>query len=190
MDFMNLLEYEGISMYECSKRSGIPYSTLSDILKGKTPIKKVSSKHLRALAKALDWTMDDLYSYMYVPDRTSFETFKSQVRHEVKHMGDIDFINETIDTDMISRYWKWEWFYEAFYLLAMLDYLCRINNIGISRKYDNIREYSLPETVYPMDINLAARIDKDLDIRATAVKESIPEFMKYNIVEKEIRDVY
>lgn len=190
MDFMDLLECEGISVYECSKRSGIPYSTLSDILKGRTSIDKVSSKHLHALAKALDWTMDDLYAYMHVPERTSFETFKNQVRHEVKLLGDINFINQTLDTDMISRYWKWEWFFEAFYLLAMLDYLCRANHVKIPSKYDSIREYSLPETVYPMDINLAAKIDKGLDLRKTAVKESIPEFMKYNIVEKEIRDVY
>lgn len=190
MDFSDLLEYEGISMYECSKRSGIPYSTLSDIIKKKTPIDNVSSKHLHALAKALDRTMDDLYSYMHIPERTSFETFKSQVRHEVKLLGDIDFINETLDTDMINKYWKWEWFCEAFYLLAMLDYLCRINNIGLSSKYDNIREYSLPETVYPMDINLAAKIDRRLDIREKAMRESIPEFIKYNIVEKEIRNVY
>lgn len=190
MDFSFLLEYEPMSMYECSKRSGIPYSTLSDIIKGKTPIERVSAKNLRALADALDYSMDTLYSIMHVPERSSFETFKSQVRHEVKLLGDISFINETLRTDMINRYWHWEWFYEAFYLLAMLDYLCRLNNIQREQKYDGIREYKLPETVYPMDITLAAKLDKDMDIREKAVKESIPEFIKYNIVEKEIRDVY
>lgn len=190
MDFSFLLENDAMSMYECSKRSGIPYSTLSDIIRGKTPIDRVSSGNLHALAEALGYSMDTLYSMMHVPERTSFETFKSQVRHEVKLLGDIDFINETLKTDMISNYWHWEWFYEAFYLLAMLDYLCRINKIQTSSKYDEMREYKLPETVYPMDINLAAKLDKKFDIRETAIKESIPEFMKYNIVEKEIRDVY
>ena len=190
MDFTELLEYEATSVYDLSKRSGIPYSTLSDIIKGKTPIDRVSSRHLHNLAKALDWTMDDLYSYMHVPERTSFETFKSQVRHEVKLMGDVDFIKATLDSDMISNYWRWEWYYEAFYLLAMTDYLCRVNQIETDKKYDSIREYKLPKTVYPMDINLAAKISKDLDFREAAIRDSIPEFIKYNIVEKEIRDVY
>ena len=190
MDFSFLLENEPMSMYECSKRSGIPYSTLSDIIKGKTPIERVSSKHLRALADTLDYSMDTLYSIMHVPERTSFETFKSQVRHEVKLLGDIDFINETLRTDMIRLYWHWEWFYEAFYLLAMLDYLCRINKMETEKKYNDMREYKLPETVYPMDISLAAKINNNLDIRDAAIRESIPEFIKFNIVEKEIRDVY
>ena len=177
-------------MYELSKRSGIAYSTLSDIIKGKTPIDRVSSRNLHALAEALDYSMDTLYSMMHVPERTSFETFKSQVRHEVKMLGDISFIDETLRTDMINRYWHWEWYYEAFYLLAMLDYLCRLNKVSIESKYDSLREYSLPETVYPMDIELAAKIEDRLDIRKTAIRESIPEFIKYNIVEKEIRDVY
>ena len=190
MDFSFLLEEEPMSMYECSKRSGIPYSTLSDIIKGKTPIDRVSAKNLRALADTLGYSMDTLYSMMHVLERTSFETFKSQVRHEVKLLGDVDFINEMLRADMVTRYWRWEWFYEAFYLLAMLDYLCRLNNVQIAQKYNEIREYKLPDTVYPMDIALAAKLDKSLDIRNTAVRESIPEFIKYNIVEKEIRDVY
>lgn len=190
MDFSILLDNKLISVYECSKRSGIPYSTLSDIIRGKTPIERVRSKYLHALAKTLDMSMDDLYSYMDIPDRTSFETFKSQVRHEVKLYGDVEFINETLRSDMINKYWCWEWFCEAFYLLAMLDYLCRINRIQTSSVYNNIREYSLPETIYPMDVSLAAKITGSQDIKARAIKESIPEFIKYNIVEKEIRDVY
>ena len=152
--------------------------------------KAIECFNLAYTARTAPHKMDMLYSLMHVPERTSFETFKSQVRHEVKLLGDVGFINETIRTDVIMRYWHWEWFYEAFYLLAMLDYLCRLNNIAKSPKYDDIREYRLPETVYPMDLTLAARISKDLDIRNEAVRESIPEFIKYNIVEKDIRDVY
>lgn len=190
MDCSFLLEYEGMSMYECSKRSGIPYSTLSDIIKGKTPIEKVSSGHLHALAETLELTMDDLYAQTHVPERTSFETFKSQIRHEIKMLGDIDFVNETINTDMISRYWHWEWFCEAFYLLAMIDYLCRLNSLTQPSKYDEIRSYKLPQVIYPMDLSMAALLDSKLDVRDKALKESIPEFRRFNIVEKEIRDVY
>ena len=190
MDFTYLLKERDMSVYECSKKSGIPYSTLMDIMKGNTLIERVSSRNLHALAATLGMTMDALYSHMNVPERTSFETFKSQVRHEVKRLGDKIFIEEILGSDIISTYWRWEWYYEAFYLLGMLDYLCRVNKIATPVKYDNIREYKLPDTVYPMDLEIAAKFSTGLDNRERAKEESIPEFMKYNIVEKEIRDVY
>lgn len=68
MDFSYLLKDGTMSVYECSKRSGIPYSTLSDILKGKTPIDKVSVKNLHALSKTLGYTMNTLYSMMQVSE--------------------------------------------------------------------------------------------------------------------------
>ncbi len=190
MDFSYILEYEGISIYEASKRSGIPYSTLSDIVRGRTPIERVSSGNLHALAKVLDMSMDDLYYQMFVPERTSFENFKSQTRHELKRVGETQFINELVNTNIINKYWNLEWFYEAFYLLAMLDYLYRVNKIVKDDQYEHLRTYKLPEIVYPMDILMAARIGKKYDIRRQAECESIPEFMKYNIVEKEVNDVY
>lgn len=190
MDYTFLLEYEGMSIYECSKRSGIPYSTLADIMKGKTPIEKVSFKNAKALAETMDMSMEDLYAQMHTPKRTSFETFKSQTRHEVKMLGDVEFINVTIHSKMIEKYWHLEWFYEALYLLAMIDYLCRINKIAKAKQYDEFREYKLPEPVYPMDISIAAKLNKKLDIRREAMKESVPEFARHNIVEKDIRDVY
>ena len=190
MECSYLLKNENLTMYECSKRSGIPYSTLSDIIKGKTPIERVSSGHLRALAETLRLTMDELYSQVHVPERTSFETFKSQVRHEISRLGDAEFVKETCREDLIRRYWRWEWYHEAFYLLAALDYLCRMNNVKPPEQYEDIREYKLPEPVFPMDLNVAAKVDSKFDIRENALKESIPEFRKFNIVEKDIRNVY
>ena len=190
MDCSYLLENENMTMYECSKRSGIPYSTLSDIIKGRTAVERVSSGHLNALAETLGLSMDELYSLMHVPERTSFETFKSQVRHEVRRLGDSGFISETAEEDKVRKYWRWEWYLEAFYLLATLDYLCRENNMKTLQEYDDLREYRLPEPVYPMDVNVAAKIDRKFDVRKSALKESIPEFRRFNIVEKDIRDVY
>lgn len=189
MDFSYMLKGE-MTVYECSKRSGIAYSTLADLFNGKTPIDRVSMRTAYYTSKTLGITMEEMYEKMHVPERTSFETFKNQVRHEVKDLGDVRFIEKVNTDDSILKYWYLEWFCEAFYLLAMIDYLCRMNNMQIVSKYDNIRQYSLPETVFPVDIKLAAEMSKDLDLRTKAVNESLPEFIRFNIVEKEIRDVY
>ena len=190
MDYTFLLEDGHMTVYECSKKSGIPYSTLADLFRGRTQMEKISFKTAHDLAETLGMTMDELYKETHVPVRKSFETFKSQVRHELKRMGDIEFIKGTIDDDAINRFWRWGWYLEAFYLLGMLDYLYSENGIAPDSRYDSFRDMSLPETVYPMDINLAAKIGGDPAVRSRAVKESIPEFYNYNIVEKDVRDVF
>lgn len=44
--------------YRLAKQSGIPYTTLSDLCKGKTRIEKCSSETLYKIAKALNVTME------------------------------------------------------------------------------------------------------------------------------------
>ncbi len=50
-----------MSFYELAKRSGVPYSTLSDIVNGRTDIKDSSARVLHGLSEALDMSMDSLY---------------------------------------------------------------------------------------------------------------------------------
>lgn len=190
MQLAMILEQQNLSAYQCSKISGIPYTTLLELVKGKTSIEKCSVETIYRLAAALNTTMDELYRKLRsTKDRVAFETFKSNVCHLVKEKGDIDFIIDTLQSDDIGQYWSRRWYPEAYYTLAMLDYLCRENQLPICKNYDSIRSTSLKETIFPRDIELTARLDPSLDIKEQAVAESIPEFMRFNIVEKEIRNV-
>jgi len=56
-----LLSQKGISLYKMSKETGIPYSTLNDLVVGKTLIENVSSKTLHILSKYFELTMEELY---------------------------------------------------------------------------------------------------------------------------------
>ena len=53
--------------------------------------------------------------------RCNFELFKSNVCHRLKESGDIDFLIETLEKDMIREYYNRKWYLECFYLLAMVD---------------------------------------------------------------------
>ena len=64
-------------------------------------------------------------------ERQRFELFKSNVCHMVKNMGDLAFIKGLLESKEIRRYYDNKWYPESFYLLAMLDYLCRENNLSI-----------------------------------------------------------
>lgn len=122
-------------------------------------------------------------------ERLRFEDFKSTIRHKVKCEGDLCFIIEVLENNLIRTYWEKECIPEAFYLLAMVDYLSRENGLPICKNYQDIRRFSLPEPLYPRDILLADRLCPNLDMREQSIKEAIPEFLRFNIVEARIRDV-
>ena len=44
MELMSLLKERQLSVYQCAKESHVPYTTLSDIVKGKTRIENVPQK--------------------------------------------------------------------------------------------------------------------------------------------------
>lgn len=184
-----ILTDKNMSVYQCAKRSGIPYTTLLEVVRGKTQLGKCSAETVYRLSKALDISMEELIADSLV-HRSDFEVFKSNVCHAVKDNGDLDFIISTLKSDEIRQYWTRKWYPEAFYLLAMVDYLSRINEIPLCNKYDDIRARSLSRTIYPKDVLMTAKLSPELDVRESSKKESIPEFMRFNIVESDVRNVY
>ena len=183
------LQNKNMTAYRCSKLSGVPYTTLSELLRGKTKIENCTAETVFRLAKVLDVPMEELVSDS-IEYRSAFETFKSNVCHLVKDKGDIDFIVDTLKSDDIRRYFEKKWYPEAFYLLAMVDYLSRINDIPLCMNYNDIRNFTLKQTLYPRDIEFAARLSDKLDMREASKRDAIPEFLRYNIVESEMRNVY
>ena len=59
----DLLDEKHISAYALAKDTDIPYSTIADIISGKTDIKNVSATLLYKIAHRLEMTMEQLYFY-------------------------------------------------------------------------------------------------------------------------------
>ena len=121
--------------------------------------------------------------------RIPFENFKSSVCHHLKRLGDIDFIIEVLESDEITEYYNLGWYPECLYMLAMLDYLSRVNKIPLCNKYDFLRRCRLSETVYPTSIIIISLGTNGESIREQAKRESIPEFIRFNIVKNDVRDI-
>jgi len=121
--------------------------------------------------------------------RCDFELFKSNICHWLKEAGDLAFIVQVLQDDHISLYYKKKWYPEAFYLLAMLDYISRENEVPLCNKYDSIRPQKLEKPLYPKSIVLLASLTGDEKIKEDALNEAIPEFIKHNIIEADIRNV-
>ena len=194
MELTNLLKERQLSVYQCAKESCVPYTTLSDIIKGKTSIEKCTAGTIYKLAKTLHVPMEDLLAESFREDADisfsgDFEIYKSNICHLVKDKGDITFIVETLQENKIRTYWERQWYRESFYLLAMVDYLSRVNDLPICNDYEDIRKCKLSEAIYPRDVLLAAKLDASLDVKEQCLKEAIPEFLRFNIIESEVRNV-
>lgn len=184
----DLLEQKHMSKYMLSKITGIPYSTVSDICSGKTSIKKCSAEIVYKLSKTFNVTMESLVEPA-ICKRIDFDLYKSNVCHRLKESGDIDFIINTLESDDIRKLYARKWYPESLYLLAMVDYLSRINEIPLCSEYNDLRKCRLSETIYPSSIIAESIVKNDESVKERAKEESIPEFMRYNIVESEIRNV-
>ncbi len=184
----DIMQQKHLSKYRVAKNSGIPYMTLNDICNGKTRLDKCSADTVYKLAKELDVTMEDLLE-PYISPRPAFDLFKSNVCHKLKELGDIDFLIDTIESDEITTYYKRAWYPESLYLLAMVDYISRINDVPLCSAYSEFRKAKLRSVIYPSSIIAAAAVSGDSKIKERAMETSIPEFMRFNIVENDVRNV-
>lgn len=188
MTFNKLVKDKHISLYQLSKNSDVPYMTINDLINNKTSIAKCNAKTVYKIAKALDTSVEELIE-PYIKTRPSFELFKSNVCHKLKELGDIDFLAYLIDSDEITEYYNLEWYPECFYLLAILDYISRINNVPLCSEYDKLRSMKLSSVIYPSSI-LAICMATNTDYaKKEAFENSIPEFKRFNIVENEVRNI-
>jgi len=189
MNINDLLEEKEITKYKLSKISGVPYTTISDICSGTAKIEKCAGDTLYRLSKALDVTIETLIADS-LEYRQDFETFKSNVCHMVKDMGDIDFIINTLESDEIRKLYKKRWFPESLYLLAMVDYLSRDNDLPLCAEYSDIRRAHLRELVYPASVIAMCAASRSERPKQESYDKAIPEFRRAGIVECEVRNVY
>ena len=54
---------------------------------------------------------------------------------------------------------------------------------------ENLRNMKLKKIIYPSSVLVASRIARNDNLKRKAMEESIPEFIKFNIVESEVRNV-
>ena len=189
MNINALLSEQGMTKYRLAKTSGVPQTTVTDICSGKAKLSNCSGETIYRLAKTLGVSMESLVADS-MEYRPAFETFKSNVCHSVKDMGDLDFLIDTLETGRIRALYEREWYAESLYLLAMADYLSRENGFPLCAEYDDIRRAKLQRTIYPAGILAMCAAYKSDEPKSKSLREAIPEFLRHNIVEAEVRNVY
>ena len=194
MNINDILAEKGMTKYRLAVLSGVPHATLNNICSGQARIEKCSAETLYKLAQVLRVTIEDLIADAMkgadtVQSTIPFELFKSNVCHRVKDTGDIPFIIETLKSDEIRSYYDKKQYPQAFYLLAMVDYLSRENELPLCNAYSDIRKQKLSDPIYPQSVLALAKVMEDDAIIAESLEGAIPEFRSFNIAESEVRYV-
>jgi len=188
MDINTLLAQKGMTKYKLAKISGVPQTTVTDICSGKAKIGNCSSATVYKLAQTFGVSMEQLIAGE-LEYRSSFETYKSNICHLVKDKGDLDFLIDTLESGRIRELYEKQWYAESLYLLAMVDYLSRENDLPLCVEYSDIRSMKLTRTIYPAGILTLCAAFKSDDPKTESLREAIPEFLRHNIVEAEVRNV-
>lgn len=188
MQINELMENIKMTKYRLSKESGIAYTTVNDICSGKAQLEKCSAETIYRISKVLGVSMENLIEPC-LDKRIDFEVFKSNTCHRLKELGDTEFVIELLEEDSIRKYYNKKWYPESLYLLAMLDYVSRENDIPICTQYDDMRNLKLKTILFPASVLVASKVAKNDELKHRAIIEAIPEFMRFNIVESEVRNV-
>lgn len=186
MNVKEILKSQNKSMYWLAKQTGLAYSTINDICNEKVDILDCSVRNARKICDALDVNLEDFEDDDLNDD---FELFKSEICHDLKRKGDIRFLLDVLKSDQINDFYKKKKYKECYYLLAMVDYISRVNNVPLVTNFNYLRKYKLDDVIYPRSIIMAAEITHNEKLKTDAFNNSIPEFKRFNIVENEVRNV-
>lgn len=187
MTFKKFLETKNISLYKLAKDTKIPYSTLSDLANGKTTFDNITLKHAVDLSNYFRISCKELLKFKN-DEKEDFRYFRGNVLHSLKREGPAQFVNTVIKKKYIDYYLKNNEQEKGLYLLALIDYLIRINDLEpyISR-YNEYRKKKLdsPFFVGSTLVCFATIQEAEKELNITV----IPEFKKYNIIEENVFNV-
>lgn len=187
MNFKDLLLEKNVTGYALAKTTNIPYTTISDLINGKTSIQNVSLKHAISISKYLKVNVETL-AKLESPKLVDFRYFRNNVLSALKREGSQRFIQQVIKKKEIDYYYKNNGKEYAFYLLALIDYLCRINKNPIyDIRYNELRKEKLKKPFFVgSDLISFTSID-DAEKKLGIVV--IDEFKRFNLIEGDVFNV-
>lgn len=188
MRFFELLEAHQMSAYKLAKMTGIPYTTIFDLVHYRTLPKNISLDHALKIADALDIDVKELVKIEGAP-MTNFEFFRSQLIMNIKSYGPNKFVNRVVKNKEVDFYYKNGGIEHALFLLGVIDYLSRKYHLSINRKrYNDLRKLHLKKPLFcSNDIISFSSLEEAESVLGIKIEE---EFRRFNIVETEISALF
>lgn len=172
---MNLKQYlkeRKVSIRKLSIITAIPYTTLYEIVNGKVKMEECQYKTLKKIADFCEVSVDEL-----VYQAEDFQTFRNKLHHRLVKEDELDIVVEFLENKSIDYFYKRQDYLKALYLLSLVDYVLKKNDLPMCAEYAEIRSLKLKEPYYVGDSVYEKRVD-----------DCIEEFAKHNIYEGDLYD--
>ncbi len=198
--FLNeLMKNQHLTCADLCRKSGLPESTLRNILSGKTQLDRCESATLLCLADALNTTVEEIVSHYWdecltgddyeqqtvVHDDHSLANFYCMVNGTIARIhekGDLHFVWDACNYRWIEQLYAIGSYRFALFLLGLVDYLNRKHHLKENPRFDAYRRLTLDQPVYSLAI-LEKNDDAAAFIKAKDEAEccAIPELARFNI---------
>ena len=182
----------GYTFDELCRATGIPASTLSDIMSGKVALSHCQARTIKKLAHGLGLSMDELMKMdaelqavavkpnalvhkMLHPN--NFRTFRSKLLSGLAETGDEAFIEVALTTHIAEDLYAGGSIPQALYTIGLIDYLCDKHHLPRLTKYDKYRGDSMEKTVYAYSATEGPVADYGY------FERMIPQLLKFNFIE-------
>lgn len=111
--------------------------------------------------------------------------FRSNECHKLKELGWSEYICWSLKTQRAENFIKNKEYFNGLYVMGMVDYLCRLHDLPLYEGYHSYRnKIGLKNTAYPVSYDIAPHY-----IKEKMIKNAIPEFARFNIIEGDVFDV-
>lgn len=207
MYLMNLMNEHCMTRADLSMMSGVPDSTLRDILSGKAQIDHCAAATIYGIADALGTTVEDVLDHYWdeclgaddeecerevLHDGHTLLLFYSTVDRVVQLRQHVDdaLLTSCVNSEaFIDLFFDKGFYREAFFLLGLTDYLNRKLGMKTDPRFDAYRVYRLDNPVYSLSTLEEYDDPEELkNAKAYAEAYAIPELAAFNIfmTEKDI----
>ena len=193
MTICDMINHAGISFEELCKTTGIPASTLSDILSGKAELTHCQARTIQKLSHGIGLSMDELMELdslaRSVPEKNEsgklhklcspdvFSAFRGDLLDVLQHVDEETFIFAAAQTGFVENMYEAGLCPQALYSLGLIDYLCDKHGIPRLAQYNKYRDDTMEKTVIGY-IGTECRL---LDYMC--FDSLIPQMLKFNFVE-------
>ena len=197
MYIIELMNEQNMTFEELCEVSGVPESTLRDILDGVSCIPNCKASTLYYIADALGTTVEEILEGYWddefdeevhgVVPNDPIDVFyhgQTEMLNILNSADDMAFVDAMRKTRAIQEMGMQGSTTMSLYLTALVDYLCRINNIPCLDELEPGRHFRLAEPVYPA--SLMAYVDNSEALKRavnSVENRAIPEFLRANIYE-------
>ncbi len=202
MYLKKLMDDSFMTRADLSRISGVPESTLRDILNGKAQLDRCEAGTLYNIAEALETTVEDILDHYWgewfieEDPEDEAESIPLHDDHSLLLFYKlVDMVTHTDNAEEVFRFVSWisrehyidglysmGHYREVFFLIGLIDYVNKQHDLKTDTRFDAYRKYCLDIPVYALS-TLEEYDDADMLDEAKEYAETfaIPEFAAFNI---------